>query len=104
MGHAYNLNIQEAEAGGYRIQGQLVHTETLSKKIIFKRPHNRGNGVIVPIGKVGQLPQEISGFRLMVTSNHCKGGGDEIQKAFGAFEENGELRVMEGRMGGWVCV
>lgn len=56
MGHAYNLNTQEAEAGGSRHQGQLVHTEILPKKIIFKRPHKRGDGEIVPTGKMGQLP------------------------------------------------
>lgn len=102
MGHAYNLNTQEAEAGGSRIQGQLVYTETLAKKIIFKRPHNRGDGVIVPIGKMGQLPQEISGFRLMVASNHCRGGGEGSEGTFGAFEENGGLMVMKGRVGGSV--
>lgn len=46
MDHAYNLNTQEAEARGSRIQGQLVYIETLAKKIIFKRPHNRGDGLL----------------------------------------------------------
>ena len=97
MGHAHNLNTQEAEAGGSRIQGQLVYSEMLAKKIIFKRPHNRGDGVIVPIGKMGQLPQEIS-----AVSNHCRGGGEGSEGTFGAFEENGGLTVMKGRVGGSV--
>lgn len=77
MGHAYDLNTQEAEAGGSRIQGQLVHTEILPKKIIFKRLHKGGDGNIVPIGKMGQLPQEASEFRLTVVSNDCRGRGDK---------------------------
>lgn len=51
---------------------------------------------------MGQLPQEISGLRLMVASNHCRGGGEGSEGTFGAFEENGELRVMKGRVGGCV--
>lgn len=51
---------------------------------------------------MGQLPQEISGLRLMVASNHCRGGGEGSEGTFGAFEENGELRAMKGRVGGCV--
>lgn len=80
MGHAYDLNTQEAEAGGSRIQGQLVHTEILPKEIIFKRPHKRGDGNIVPTGKMGQLPQEVSEFRLTVVSDDCGGGEDKLRE------------------------
>lgn len=83
MAHACNLNTQEAEAGVSRIQGQLVHTEILPKKIILKRPHKRGNGDIAPTGKMGQLPQEVGEFRLMVVSNDCRGEDKPRKQTFG---------------------
>lgn len=59
-----------------RIQSQLVHTELLPKKIIFLED-KRGDGAIAPTGKMGQFPQEVSEFRLMVVSNDCRGGEDK---------------------------